>query len=181
MKYESLPYWLVNVPRDQWPTECPEFLANANTKDRGILSTPDSEYSRQTWKEVQQIIRTNRIDLFQRIPSDLRRYLAYNYKLRKEYGSVMNFVLKERLQWTDFTPSSSEPFSESTDIKILYNDWPYGVDEKIVHLVIWTKFDLEDDPATDDLTPKARKDIDDYVNKTFCTKVPGQNVSTHSD
>ncbi|MCJ1281037.1 hypothetical protein MMC26_000355 [Xylographa opegraphella] len=176
MKGEYLPYWLVNIPQDQWPTDCPEFLVNANTKDRGILATPDSEYSRQTWEEVQQIIRTNRIDLFQRIPSDLRKYLAYNFKLKKEYGSVMDFVLKERLQWTDLTPSFSEPFSEPADIKILYNDWPYGVDEKIVHLVIWTKFDLEDDPVTDDLTPEARKYIDDYVNKTFCSKVPSQNV-----
>ncbi|MCJ1292489.1 hypothetical protein MMC34_004040 [Xylographa carneopallida] len=176
MENDSLPYWLVNVSQDQWPKECPEFLVNANPKDRGILSTLDSEYTRQTWEEVQQIIRTNRIDLFQRRPSDLRRYLAYNFKLKKEYGSVMNFVLKERLQWTNLTPSSSEPFGEPADIKILYNDWPYGVDKKIVHLVIWTKFDLEDDPATDDLTPKARKDIDEYVNRTFCTNIPVHNI-----
>jgi len=64
------------------------------------------------------------------------------------------------------------------DIKILYNDWPYGVDEKIVHLVVWTKFDLEDDPTTDDLTPEARKEIDDYVDKTFCTNVKPENVSS---
>lgn len=63
------------------------------------------------------------------------------------------------------------------DIKILYNDWPYGVDEDIVHLVVWTKFDLEDDPATDDLTPKARKEIDDFVNETFCSRVERENVS----
>ena len=50
-----------------------------------------------------------------------------------------------------------------------------------MHLVIWTKFDLEDDPATDDLTPKARKNIDDFVSKTFCTKVPSHNVGTHSE
>jgi Protein of unknown function (DUF3605) len=64
----------------------------------------------------------------------------------------------------------------SADIKILYNDWPYGVDEKIVHLVVWTKFDLEDDPSTDDLTPKARGEIDDFVNRTFCTRVKSENV-----
>ncbi|MCJ1391832.1 hypothetical protein MMC18_004699 [Xylographa bjoerkii] len=174
MKHETLPYWLVNVPREQWPTECPEFLVNANTKDQGILSTPDSEYSRQTWEEVQQIISTD--ITINRAPSDLRRYLAYTFKLKKEYGSVINFVQKERLQWTDLTPSSSVPFSEPADIKILYNDWPYGIDPKIVHLVIWTKFDLDDDPATDELTPKARKEIDDYVNETFCTKVPNKNI-----
>lgn len=62
------------------------------------------------------------------------------------------------------------------DIKILWNDWPYGIDEKIVHLVVWVKFDLEDDPATDDLTPRARQEIDEYVQKTFGTKVNPEHV-----
>ena len=62
------------------------------------------------------------------------------------------------------------------DIKILYNDWPYGVEDGIIHLVVWTKFDLEDDPATDDLTPRARKEIDDYVKRTFCSRVPSEKV-----
>lgn len=61
-------------------------------------------------------------------------------------------------------------------MKILYNDWPYGVDSKIIHLVIWTKFELIEDPNTDDLTPEARREIDDYVQKTFCTKVKPDNV-----
>lgn len=56
MVHESLPYWQVNVPRDQSPLFCPDFLINANAKDQAILSTPDAEYHRQTWPEVQQII-----------------------------------------------------------------------------------------------------------------------------
>lgn len=64
----------------------------------------------------------------------------------------------------------------AADIKILFNDWPYGLDEKIVHLVVWTKFDLEDDPATDDLTPGARKAIDAFVNATFCSRVTPDHV-----
>lgn len=58
----------------------------------------------------------------------------------------------------------------------MYNDWPYGVEHGIIHLVVWTKFELEDDPATDDLTPRARKEIDDYVKKTFCSRVPSEQV-----
>jgi len=50
------PYWRINVPRDKWPKECPDFLINANAKDRGILSTLDADFKRQTWPEVQQII-----------------------------------------------------------------------------------------------------------------------------
>ena len=62
------------------------------------------------------------------------------------------------------------------DIKILYNDWPYGIDKKIVHLVIWTKFDLEDDPVTDDLTVQARRQIEDFVTRTFRSRVPSDHV-----
>ncbi|KAK8198646.1 hypothetical protein M8818_006513 [Zalaria obscura] len=157
---ETLPYWAMNVPEDQRPTSCPDYLVNANEKDRRILSTPDSEYHRMTWPEVKDIIHRNRIDLFQRVPSDLRRYLGYTAKLKKDYGSVMNFVVLERLKWKDLVPSGP-PFTNPDDIKILWNDWPYGIDEKIVHLVVWVKFDLEDDPATDDLTPRARQEIDE--------------------
>ncbi|ODH12684.1 hypothetical protein ACO22_08019 [Paracoccidioides brasiliensis] len=62
------------------------------------------------------------------------------------------------------------------DFKILYNDWPYGVEEDIVHLVVWTKFELEDDPATDDLTPRMRREIDVFVERTFRSKMPAEKV-----
>jgi hypothetical protein len=61
-------------------------------------------------------------------------------------------------------------------MKILYNDWPYGVDSKIVHLVIWTKFELIEDPSTDDLIPEARQEIDEYVKRTFSSIVNPENV-----
>ena len=67
--------------------------------------------------------------------------------------------------------------SEVDDIKILYNDWPYGIDKTIEHLVVWTKFVLEDDPETEDLTPQMRKDIAEYVNRTFGSRVPPDKVS----
>ena len=42
---------------------------------------------------------TNQIDRFQRVPSDLRRYLEYTTHIKERYGSVMRFVVKERLGW----------------------------------------------------------------------------------
>lgn len=66
---------------------------------------------------------------------------------------------------------------EADDLKILYNDWPYGIDKSVVHLVVWTKFVLEDDPETDDLTPKMRNDIDEYVGRTFGSRVSPDKVS----
>jgi hypothetical protein len=126
-------------------------------------------------KLTRMTVETNRIDLFQRVPSDLRRYRNYIYKLQKEHGSVMNFILLHRLQWLDITPSG-KPFENLSDIKIVYNDWPYGIDSRIVHLVVWTKFVLEDDAHTGHLTVQSRQQVNQYVDRTFCSRVDPQNV-----
>lgn len=55
---EPLPFWLVNVPRDQWPTECPEFLKVCGEKDQRIIGTPDEEYTLLTWEEVRELVST---------------------------------------------------------------------------------------------------------------------------
>ncbi|KAI4740693.1 hypothetical protein E4T50_08884 [Aureobasidium sp. EXF-12298] len=171
---ETLPYWQVNVSADQRSAECPDFLKDANEKDQKILATPDSEFRRLSWPEVQELIRTNRIDLFQRVPSDLRRYKAYVARLKQQYGSVMNFVMAERLRWQDLVPQG-EPFSNPNDIKILLNDWPYGIDSRIVHLVVWVKFQLEEDAISGDLTDAARRQLDLYVDQTFRDHVGAGN------
>ncbi|KAB8342987.1 hypothetical protein FH972_022581 [Carpinus fangiana] len=83
-----------------------------------------------------------------------------------EWGSVMKFILKQRVQWSDVSPRGG-PFEFAEDYRVLYNDWPYGIDTRITHLVIWTKFGFEEDAATGDLTPAARKQIDDFVTRVF--------------
>ncbi|KAI1821240.1 hypothetical protein F4861DRAFT_479664 [Xylaria intraflava] len=167
----GLPYWQVNVPEDERTEECPEFLRTLSAKDRSIIGTPDPDYRLSTWPEVQRLILDNRLDLFRRVPSDLRKYLEYTWKLKRDYGSVMSFVVTQRLHWDAPITPKAKPFECEDDIKILWNDWPYGIDKKIVHLVVWTKFDLEDDPATDDLTDKARAEIDAFVTKVFGSRV----------
>lgn len=86
------------------------------------------------------------------------------------------------LSW-HFSLSRSQPRCRITilirgkdDFKILYNDWPYGVDTDIIHLVIWTKFQLEEDPATGDLTEAMREKIEDYIQRTFCGRISRENV-----
>ncbi|KAF2029498.1 hypothetical protein EK21DRAFT_112871 [Setomelanomma holmii] len=166
---EPLPFWLVNVPRDLWPAGCPEFLKECNEKDRRIIGTPDDEYDLLTWDEVKELVRIDRVDKFHRVPSELRRYRHFTHRLVKEYGSIMRFMLDERLKWTSMEPRG-RPFEYDSDVKILYNDWPYGLDPAIVHLVVWTKFELEDDPETGLSTPESRQEIEAYVQRTFGSK-----------
>lgn len=58
LKEESLPFWKVNVPQEQWPSECPDFLRNVSEKDQRIIGTPDEEYKLLTWGEVQEVVST---------------------------------------------------------------------------------------------------------------------------
>ncbi|PWY91176.1 hypothetical protein BO70DRAFT_87085 [Aspergillus heteromorphus CBS 117.55] len=177
---EPLPYWNVNVPLSQRTADCPSYLRDLSSKNIEILSTPDEEYQTQGWELAKEIVRTNRIDRFQRLPSELRRYLEFKERIVAEHGSIMRFVVKERLRWGEGTVEDlrpkGRPFECDEDIRILYNDWPYGIEEDIVHLVVWTKFELEDDPVTDDLTPRARQEIEEYVHRTFCSRVPADQV-----
>lgn len=45
-----------------------------------------------------------------------------------------------------------------------------------MHLVVWTKFPLEDDPVVDDLTPRARREIDGFVRRTFHARMAPEQV-----
>ena len=56
MSSSQLPFWNVNVPRDLWTDECPEFLRECGEKDRRIIGTPNADYVPLTWDEVKTII-----------------------------------------------------------------------------------------------------------------------------
>lgn len=171
-----LPHWQVNVPPAERTATCPPFLENLCAKDLHNVSTPDDLFQTLTWPQVQAIITSNHLEAFQRIPSQLRRYLEYVHNLRKAHGSVMTFILRERVRWPETITPEGKPFEKESDIKILWNDWPYGIDERIVHLVVWTKFELQDDPKTGHLTDKARAQIAEFVEEKFERRVGAKNV-----
>ncbi|KAK3356142.1 hypothetical protein B0H65DRAFT_69203 [Neurospora tetraspora] len=184
---EDRPYWQTNAPPSHPSATspiCPPYLLNLPPKDLVTISTPNHLYRLDTWPEVVLRVRENRLADFQRTPADMWRYLEFCYTKKEEYkdkGGIKGFILRERLKW-DFPEEGDTGRKrrfgerEEEDVKVLWNDWPYGIDERIVHLVVWTKFELEDDPATGDLTEKARGEIDDYVKRTFGGRVPGEHI-----
>lgn len=167
----QLPWWQVNIPPREREAECPEPLRNLSAKDKEIIGTRNEDYRPQTWDEVVDLVRTRRLGDFRRWPSDLRRYREYIWWLNREYGSVMRFMLQERLHWPEpVVPRGSKSFGDKQDFRILMNDWPYGLDDWIVHLVVWTKFDLKDDAETE-------AEIDRFVAQTFSAGVAKDKVS----
>lgn len=168
---QPLPFWQVNIQSDEREEECPEPLQNLSAKDMGIIGTRDEDYCVQSWEQVVDIVRSGRLQDFGRWPSELRMYREFVWKVKQDRGSVMEYMLTERLHWEQpIVSRSRRPFEHEDDFRILFNDWPYGIDNRIVHLVVWTKFDLEDDAETE-------TKIERFIQRTFSSEVPEDKVS----
>ncbi|KAK6358450.1 hypothetical protein TWF730_007783 [Orbilia blumenaviensis] len=141
-------------------------------KDQEILNTPEHLFKPHTWSDLQSIISENRLEDLKRRPGDLRRYLEWGAKTREEYGSVLKYILSQRLLWEGkLEARNSVPFEDEEDTKILLNDWPYGLSPGITHIVVWTKAEIPVDPTSGDVTDESRRLIVEYVNKVFVTQL----------
>jgi len=140
----------------------------------------DDEFTAHSWTEVICLVDENKLEDFKRNPSDLRKYLVWSQKTKAEYSSITNFVLKERLHWTptnakatppQFEVRNQELFADENDFKVLRNDWPYGLDRGITHLVVWLKNVVPINEATGDLTTNSRRDISGFVERRFTERL----------
>jgi len=61
------------------------------------------------------------------------------------------------------------------DVKILINDWPYGLARGITHLVVWTKTPIPVG-ANGDLTAESRERIDEFVQWVFGSVHDKENI-----
>jgi len=140
------------------------------------LSRRDEDFQRLSWSQVQDVVKTKCIDRFERTSSQLRAYLEYIYHLKKKHGSVLSYIQHERLGWENVTPSGGRPFTNPKDVRVLYNDWPYFIDEDIKHLVVWTKFLIDQDETTGEVREEARALIEDFINRMFCSRMDRDRI-----
>jgi hypothetical protein len=147
--------------------------------DAEQISLPDSAFTPHSWSDLKSLVSCNRLEELKRFPSSLRAYLAWSAKTKKIYGSITNFLVRERLGWVPvggedgslrFEVKSAVPFEEPGDYKILLNDWPYGLAPGIRHIVVWLKRPLEVD-AVGELVPHVRAAVEGFVEKTFRERV----------
>ena len=90
---------------------------------------------------------------------------------------MTDYVCKERLHWTASSTSPSDgqmfeckderPFATPEDYKILRNDWPYGMEAGIIHIVVWLKTRIPVQEPEGYLLPESKVMIQDFVHRTF--------------
>ncbi|KAK2030950.1 hypothetical protein LX32DRAFT_585600 [Colletotrichum zoysiae] len=139
--------------------------------DKWVLSQTDEEFKKHDWEELKEIIKTNKLEVLKRKPSDLRRYMKWTAETKAEYGSMTQYILANRLpkQWgaPPFTPKSLVPFEDPSDYRVLANDWPYGLDAGITHIVVWSRTIIPTDPDTGDMTSESRRTVQEFVDRYF--------------
>ncbi|PHH53355.1 N-acetylglucosamine-induced protein 1 [Ceratocystis fimbriata CBS 114723] len=177
-KPDPTAWWNMNIPTTEHTVAVPIDLAGCSERDAALIGADESGYAPLSWEQCRAIVAANDLEAFSRSPLELRRYRRAMYALAATHGSVASFLANERIGWGEgeIKPHGTIPFETPEDYKIVYNDWPYGLDPRIVHLVVWTKFQLVEDPATGRLTALSAKQIDDFVGRTFRSRVPAENV-----
>ena len=121
--------------------------------------------------DINPLLATHRLDVLKRKPSDLRKYMKWTTDTKAQYGSMSAYILANRLpkEWgqAPFTPVSVVPFADPADYKVLLNDWPYGMEPGITHIVVWTRTRIPTDDDKGDLIPESRKQLEDFVQHYF--------------
>lgn len=129
---------------------------------------------------------SQKLDSLKRKPSDLRRYMTWTNNVKAKYGSITNYICLRRLHWPlDRDPATQchnqTPFADPRDYKILWNDWPYGVDPEIQHVVVWVKNYIPVKPETGEITPESHAMIDEFVNRKFVARLQAESVPDPKD
>lgn len=159
-----------------FPRDDPPFALTAI--DWHQLSLADSEFSPHSWVDLRRLISSNQLDELKRWPSALKAYLAWTAHVKEKYGSVMTYLLQQRLPWEPledatgalrFDVRSTTPFADPGDYLILRNDWPYAFEPGIRHIVVWLKQRLPVD-ADGALNDEGRSLVDDFIRREFREK-----------
>jgi Protein of unknown function (DUF3605) len=104
--------------------------------------------------------------------------MKWTAETKAEYGSITQFLLINRLPkiWgtPPFTPISLVPFEDPSDYRVRLNDWPYGLQPDITHIVVWSRTIIPTDPETGDMTPSSRAIVQSFVQRYFTNSLgPG--------
>jgi hypothetical protein len=124
------------------------------------------------------ITATNRLELFKRKPSDLRRYMSWSRDIIARYGSMTEYLIQSKLPWGSppFTWKSAIPFESTADFQILVNDWPYAFTSDLTHIVVWSKTPIAANPHNGDVTDESRRIINEFVQRTFTDRLGSDRV-----
>ena len=126
----------------------PKDSASSASEDNIVLPTLKYGYRTEPleWPELVQIIRVeHNLDKLARNEQQQRAYMIYMRELKKEWKSVMDFVLCSKFDLEQRTDDASglwyahPPVHQVSGIhsRLVKNDFPYYFQDNIEHWVFW--------------------------------------------
>ncbi|EMD61290.1 hypothetical protein GGP41_003930 [Bipolaris sorokiniana] len=164
-----------------FPRDNPPFPLTA--VDWHQLYLTDAEFTPHSWSNLHELISANHLEELKRWPSSLKAYLAWTAHTKAKYGTIMAYLLDQRLHWQPieddtgalrFNVANPVPFADTADFKILRNDWTYAFEDGITHIVVWLKQRLPVDEEGA-LSTEGKEMVDAFVDKEFRAKA-GEEV-----
>lgn len=133
--------------------------------------------------------------------------MQWSAETKAKYGTIMNYICLNRLKWPlpseasgtvpapdahspDSAPKPSGPvltfknplpFADPEDYKILRNDWPYGLEPGISHLVVWLRTPIPVESTEGHLTAESRALIDGFVQRRFVQRLAEDGAGRFAD
>jgi hypothetical protein len=164
-----------------FPRDNPPFQLTAI--DWHQLSITDEQFTPHSWENLHELIAAGELDELKRWPSFLKAYLAWTAHVKAKYGTITEYILRQRLFWEPlntegrikFATKEARAFDHVDDYKIIRNDWTYAVTPGISHIVVWSKQSLPVD-AEGALTAEGRQIVLDFVDREFRAKVGEVNA-----
>lgn len=126
------------------------------------------------WDEAVSAIKNHHLEKLRRTPEQTTKYTEHKNLLSAKGISVADHMRLDRLQWPDMTPTNEEFLADPADIKVLYNDHPYGFVDGIEHVCVWTRARCPCD-AHHVPTEAAQQRIEDFLSQRFKT-VPREDI-----
>ncbi|ORY85075.1 hypothetical protein BCR37DRAFT_378123 [Protomyces lactucae-debilis] len=152
------------------------------------------------WAELVDLVRANDLAALTRTPAQLEEYFSWKQQVLETYPGVEAFILQERLHWeridgvasTDahtcttlqdgrlvssqgFQVAAPNLFQDQRDWKCLKNDFPYGFEDDITHLVVWLKHALPQD-ADGVLEPDTQVQVESFIYTHLCKNLPRERI-----
>lgn len=103
------------------------------------------------WQMIQRIVTTDDLTYLERHPDCEKEYMEWSKAIKQHYGGLEQYLAIERLGWdrdklptVNGTASPSDVMNDAviddpSNIKVVFNDWPYGIPPGSKHYVVWCK------------------------------------------
>jgi hypothetical protein len=160
----------------------------------------DGSAKLMSWDELVRLVSANDLAALTRTPAQLEEYFSWKSKILLSYPGIEAFILKERLHWSrvdhpdaiadtmcsrtadgtlvssqGFEVASARLFENATDWKCLKNDFPYGFEDDVTHLVVWLKHALPQD-KDGILLPETQAQVESFIFDHLCIGLPRERI-----